>query len=59
MYIKACDVLSWMKTAAVAVMLQKRLACTGDITDWQAGDLCENGRLDVTDLCITKRELLK
>ncbi|MBQ8724191.1 MAG: hypothetical protein IJY74_00790 [Oscillospiraceae bacterium] len=51
--------MSWMKTAAVAVMLQKRLACTGDITDWQAGDLCENGRLDVTDLCITKRELLK
>lgn len=43
---------------ADAVMLQKWLLCAGDITDWQAGDLCEDGRLDVFDLCIMRRKLL-
>lgn len=43
---------------ADAVMLQKWLLGAGEVTDWQAGDLCENDRLDVFDLCIMKRELL-
>lgn len=46
-------------TVADMVMLQKWLICTGDIIDWQAGDLCPNGRLDIFDLCIMKCELLK
>jgi len=43
---------------ADVVMLQKWLLCAGDITDWRAGDLCEDERLDVFDLCIMKRMLL-
>ena len=45
-------------TVADVVMLQKWLLCAGDITDWQAGDLCKDEKLDVFDLCIMKRELL-
>lgn len=45
-------------TVLDAVMLQKWLLCTGGITDWQAGDLCEDGRIDAFDLGIMKRELL-
>lgn len=44
---------------ADVVMLQKWLICAGDITDWQAGDLCEDGCIDVFDLCVMKRELLQ
>ncbi len=40
-----------------AVMLQKWLLGTGSITDWQAGDLCEDQHLNAFDLCIMKREL--
>lgn len=46
-------------TVADIVMLQKWLLCAGDITDWQAGDLCGDDRLDAFDLCVMKRELLK
>ncbi len=42
-----------------AVMLQKWLLRTGSITDWQAGDLCEDQQLNAFDLCIMKRELLR
>ena len=45
-------------SVADVVMMQKWLLCAGDITDWQAGDLCEDEKLDVFDLCIMKRELL-
>ncbi|MBE6850975.1 MAG: hypothetical protein E7504_04435 [Ruminococcus sp.] len=45
-------------TVLDVVMLRKWLLCTGEITDWQAGDLCENGRLDAFDLSRMKRELL-
>ena len=45
-------------TIADAVMFQKWLLCAGDITDWQAGDLYEDEKLNVFDLCIMKRELL-
>lgn len=40
------------------VMLQNWLVCAGDITYWRAGDLCEDGTLDVSDLCLMRRELL-
>lgn len=40
-------------------MLQKWLLNAGDITDWQAGDLCEDEKLNVFDLCVTKSEMLK
>lgn len=40
------------------IMLQKCLLCAGDITDWQAGDLCADRRLDAFDLSVMKRDLL-
>ncbi len=46
-------------SVADAVMLQKWLLCAGELIDWQAGDLCEDERLDVFDLCIMKRMLLE
>lgn len=47
-------------TIADAVMLQKWLLNAPDVklSDWKAGDLCEDGRLDVFDLCMMKRELM-
>ena len=44
-----------------AVLLQKWLLGASDITldDWQAADLCKDNRLDVFDLCLMKRELVK
>lgn len=46
---------------ADVVMLQKWLICTPNatLTDWQAADMCEDNRIDVFDLCLMKRELLK
>lgn len=46
-------------TLADAVALQKWLLDVPDaeLADHQAGDLCENGRLDVFDLCLMKQEL--
>lgn len=48
-------------TVADVVTLQKWLLCTPNTTlaDWKAADLCEDDRLDVFDLCLMKRELLK
>lgn len=42
------------------VLLQKWLLAVPDthLADWKAGNLCEDGRLDVFDLCLMKRELL-
>ena len=37
------------------VMLQNWLLTAGDLTDWQAADLCEDGRIDVFDLVMMKR----
>lgn len=45
-------------TIADLVMLQKYLLSTSDITNWQAGDLYEDGILDVFDLCEMKKEFL-
>ena len=43
------------------VTLQKWLLAVPDtkLADWKAGDFCNDNRLDVFDLCIMKRELLK
>lgn len=40
------------------VIMQKWLLCSGDLTDWQAGDLCEDEIINVFDLCLMKRMLL-
>ena len=46
---------------ADAVALQKWLLGVSDITlaNWKAGNFCNDNRLDIFDLCIMKRELLK
>ena len=46
-------------TIADAVALQKWLLCIPDsaLADWQAGDLCEDKKLNVFDLCIMKSAL--
>ena len=43
------------------VLLQKWLLATPDtnIVNWEAADLCKDGRLDVFDLCLAKQELIK
>lgn len=43
---------------ADAVSLQKWLIGNGNLKDWKAGDLCEDGILDVFDLCRIKNELI-
>jgi len=45
---------------ADVVMMQKWLLAVPDVkfANWQAADLCEDGRLDVFDLCLMKRLLL-
>lgn len=47
-------------SVADVVALQKWLLAIPDaaLADWNAGDLCEDGRLDVFDLCLMKRKLL-
>ena len=47
--------------AADAVLLQKWLLAVPNtnLADWKAADLCEDDRLNVFDLCIMKRELLR
>ena len=46
---------------ADAVILQKWILAMPDISllDWKSGDLCEDNRLDVFDLCLMKRMLVK
>ena len=44
---------------ADAVMMQKWLLCAGGLTDWQAGDLCRDDRIDGFDLCLMKRNLIE
>lgn len=48
-------------TIADVVALQKWLLGVPDakLADWKAADFCSDNRLDVFDLCIMKRELLK
>lgn len=44
--------------AADLVMMQKYLLGRTELTDWQAGDLCEDGIIDIFDMCIMRSELL-
>lgn len=48
-------------SVADVLLLQKWLLAVPDVylADWKAGDLCEDDKLDVFDLCLMKRELLK
>ena len=48
-------------TTADVVLLRKWLLAEPDgcIADWKAGDFSKDDRLDVSDLCLMKRELLK
>ena len=48
-------------TVADAVLLQKWLLAVPDtkLVNWKAADLCEDGRLDVFDLCLMKRMLVE
>lgn len=43
------------------IMLQQWLLAVPDatLTDWRAGDLCQDERIDVFDLCLLKRMLLE
>ena len=47
-------------SVADVVVMQKWLLCVQDtaLVNREAGNLCEDDRLDVLDLCIMKRELL-
>lgn len=42
-----------------AVMLQKWLLCAGELTCWENVDLCKDERIDVFDLCLLKRMIIK
>ena len=46
---------------ADAVFLQKWLLAVPNVSlpDWKAADLCDDGVLNVFDLCMMKRELMK
>lgn len=46
-------------TAADAVTMQKWLLGKSDIADWKAGDLCEDNKLDVFDMCRMKQKLIE
>jgi hypothetical protein len=43
------------------VLLQRWLLAAPDaeLANWQAGDLCEDNRLDVFDLCLMRRMLVE
>ncbi|MDE6519170.1 MAG: hypothetical protein K2K91_01755 [Ruminococcus sp.] len=38
------------------VMMHEWLLCKGSLTDWKAGDFCNDGKIDVFDLCLMRRE---
>ena len=46
---------------ADVVTMQKWLLAVPEamLADWKAGDLCEDNKINVFDLCLMKRELLK
>ena len=47
--------------AADLVTLNKWISCRdgSELADWKAGDLCEDGRIDIFDLCIMRKELVE
>ena len=46
-------------SVADVVMMQKWIICSGNITDWKAGDLCEDNIINDFDLVLMKKELIK
>ncbi len=48
-------------TVSDVVLLQKWILAdsNAELTNWKAADLCEDGRLDVFDLCLMKRMLIE
>lgn len=46
-------------TVADLVMLEKCLLGTGILTDWQAGDLYNDGNIDVFDMIEMRKEIIK
>ena len=44
---------------ADVVMMQKYLTGSNDLIDWEAGDLSENGRIDIFDLIMLRRLLFR
>lgn len=44
---------------ADVVMMQKWLLGSGELTDWSAGDLCEDGRIDSFDLVLMRKLLVE
>ena len=46
-------------TVADLVILEKYLLGTGTLTDWQAGDLYNNGIIDVYDMIEMRKEIIK
>lgn len=46
-------------SVADIVMLQNWLLNAGELTNWRAGDLCEDNAIDVFDLCMMRKLLLK
>ncbi|MDD6279623.1 MAG: DUF6055 domain-containing protein [Oscillospiraceae bacterium] len=40
------------------VMMQHFLLGSGSLTDWQAGDLCEDGKIDVFDMVMMRKLIL-
>ncbi|MBE6861779.1 MAG: glycoside hydrolase [Ruminococcus sp.] len=46
-------------SAADAVMLQKYLIGSSTLTNWKNADFCRDGQIDVFDLSVMKKELLK
>ena len=46
-------------TVADLVMLEKYLLGAGTLTDWQAGDLCNDGVIDVFDIIEMREEITK
>lgn len=46
-------------TVADVVMMQKWIICAGNITDWKAGDLCEDNIINAFDLVLMKKEIIK
>ena len=46
-------------TVADLIMMQKFLHGTGTLNDWTAGDLCEDERIDVFDMVMMRRLIIK
>lgn len=46
-------------SVADVVMLQKWILHVGNLTNWQAGDLCRDGEIDISDLLVMKCNFYK